>query len=65
MYQFRVGMDNLLDALSCKSLLTESPLNIIEDFSMNWVGLIQYVLELVVCLAETIAEVLSKYPTTI
>ena len=58
-------MDNLLDALSCKSLLTESPLNIIEDFSMNWVGLIQYVLELVVCLAETIAEVLSKYPTTI
>ena len=58
-------MDNLLNALSCESFLTESPLNIIEDFSMNWVGLIQYVLELVVCLAETIAEVLSKYPTTI
>ena len=64
-YQLRVSMDDLLNALSCESLLTEPPLDIIEDFSVNWVGLVQHVPKLKVRLAETITEVLSKYPTTI
>lgn len=58
-------MNNLLNTLSRESLLTESPLDIIENLSVSCVGLIQHVSELEVCLAKPITEMLSEYPSTI
>lgn len=64
-YQLGIRVDDLLDTLSGKCFLAETPLDVVENFSVCWIGLVQYILELEVCRTQTIAEVLGKYPATV
>lgn len=58
-------MDNLSDALTRESFLSETSLNIIQYFSVRGVGVIQDVPEVEVCRTQPITEVLSENPTAI
>lgn len=64
-HQFRVGVDDLGDALTRKGLFSETPLDIVEDLRMNGVGLVQAVLQMEICRPEAIAKMLCKYPTAV
>jgi hypothetical protein len=58
-------MDRLGNTLSSESFFTESPLDVVQDFSMSGITFIQHILELQVSGTETVAEMLSKDPTTV
>jgi hypothetical protein len=60
-----MGVDDLGDTFSSECFLAETALNIIEHLSVRRLGLVQHVLELEVRRTEPVAEMLSKYPTTI
>lgn len=64
-YQFRVGVNDLLDTLASKGLLTESPFDIIQNFRMCRVSFVQNVPELVIRRPQTITEMLRENPATI
>jgi len=52
--------DSPLDTLPCESLLAETTLDIVENFSMCRVRLVEYSAESEVGRAETVAEALSE-----
>lgn len=58
-------MDDLCDTLARKCLLAEAALDVIEDFSMDRVVLVQDVLEMKVCCPQAVTEVLCKDPPAI
>jgi hypothetical protein len=58
-------MDNLCNTLPSEGLLPKSPLDIIQNFSMRRIILVQHVLKLEVGRTKSIAEVLCEYPTTV
>lgn len=60
-----MGMDDLGNALPRKGLLSETPLDIVEDLGMKRVRLIQDVPQMEICRPEAIAKVLCKDPTTV
>jgi hypothetical protein len=58
-------MDDLLDTLPSECLFAESPLDIIEHFSMCRICLIQDVSELKIRGTQAVAEVLGENPSAI
>jgi len=54
--------DSFLNALSGECLLTEATLDVVENFSVGCVGLVENSAESEVGRAETVAEVLSEDP---
>ena len=58
-------MDNLRDTLSGERLLSEPPLDVVQDLSMRRVGLVKKILKSKVCRAKTIAEMLGEDPATV
>ena len=63
--QIRVIVNGRLDAFTRESLFTETPLDVVENLGLDWVVLVQHVLELHVRRTETVAEMLSEDPATI
>jgi len=57
--------DNLCYTLPSEGLLPKPPLDIIQNFSMSWIILIQHILKLEVRRTKSVAEVLREYPTTV
>lgn len=45
-YQLRVGVDDLLNTLPCECFLTEAPLDVVENFSVGCISLVQYISKL-------------------
>ena len=64
-YQIRVRMNDLRYTLTSKGLLTESTLDIVEDFGVRSIRLVQEILEGEIGCAESIAEMLSKDPAAV
>ena len=58
-------MDNLRNALSREGLFTEPALDIIENFRVRRVRLVQQAAKADVCRAQTVTEVLCEDPTTV
>jgi hypothetical protein len=58
-------MDDLSDTLPRESLLPETSLDIIENFSMRGVRFVQNILQVEIRGTQAITEVLSENPTTI
>ena len=58
-------VNNLSNTFTGESLLPETSLDIIHDFSMRRVGLVEDVLQVQVSRPKTIAEVLSENPTAV
>jgi hypothetical protein len=58
-------MNDLSDTLASKGLLTESPLDIVQNFRMDRILVVQDVLELQIGRTEAVAEVLSEDPSTV
>jgi hypothetical protein len=63
--ELRMRQDGLRDTLSSKRLLPESLLDLVENFGVSWVGLIEYTFERLVRWTETVTEVLCKDPSGI
>lgn len=63
--ELRVRLDHLSNGLSGESLLSESPLDVVEHLRVVWVAVIEYLLERQVCLTQTVAEMLGKDPSTV
>lgn len=57
--------DGLRNTLSSKRLLPESLLDLVENFGVSWVGLIQYTFERLVRWTETVTEVLCEDPSSV
>jgi hypothetical protein len=64
-YKVGMSMDDLGDTFSSEGFLAETALDVIEHLSVRCFGLVQHVLELEIRRTEPVAEMLSKYPTTI
>ena len=58
-------MDDLGNALPCKGLFPETPLDIVKDLLMKGVRFVQYVLQMEICRPEAITKMLCKDPTTV
>jgi len=58
-------MNNLRDALPSKCFFPEPSFDVIQNFLVSGIALVQYVLELQVSCPKTIAKVLCKNPTAI
>lgn len=63
--QFRMVVDDLGDTFPGEGLLPESSLDVIQHLGMGRVVLIQHILELKICRAETVAEVLGEDPSRV
>lgn len=64
-YQIRMGKDDIHNALTGVSLLTEASLDIVQDFGMSRVALVENGLELMVSRSKSVAEMLGEDPSTI
>jgi NADH/NAD ratio-sensing transcriptional regulator Rex len=60
-----VSMNNLGDALSSKRLFPKPPFDVVQNFSVGRVVLIENVLQLQISRPKTIAEMLRENPTAI
>jgi hypothetical protein len=58
-------MNDLLNALPSERFLSESPLDVIENFCMCWFSLVQNIPKLKIRRAEAVAKVLSKDPSAV
>jgi hypothetical protein len=64
-HKLRVGMNHVGDTLTHETLLTETPFDIVQNFGMGSVRLIEDVFEGEIRGAEAVAEVLRKDPATV
>jgi hypothetical protein len=64
-HKLGMGVDDVRDALTRERLLTEAALDVVQDFLMCRIRLIENVLERKIRRAKAVAEMLSKYPTTV
>jgi len=60
-----MSVDNLSNTLASEGLLSEPSLDIVKDFSVRWVVLVQYILELKVGWTESVTEVLGEDPAAV
>ena len=58
-------MDDLCDTFTGESLLSEAPLDVVQNFGVRRIILVQDVLELEVRGTKPVAEVLSENPTAV
>jgi hypothetical protein len=58
-------MNHVGDTLTCETLLTESPLDIVQNLGVSGVRLIEDVLESEIRGAEAVTEVLRKNPASV
>jgi hypothetical protein len=61
----RVGIKNSLDDLSSESFLPKSSLDVVQNFGVASVVLVEDILEVKIRRPETITEVLGEDPTTV
>ena len=64
-HKLRVGMDHVGDTLTCETLLTETSFDIIQNFGVSGIRLIEDILEGEIRGAEAVAEMLRKDPATV
>lgn len=64
-YQVGMCVNNLSDTLSSERLLPEPPLDIVENFSVCGVVLVQDVFQAQVRLTKSVTEMLREYPSAI
>jgi len=60
-----MSVDHLSNTLASEGLLSEPSLDIVKDFSVRWVVLVQHILELKVGWTESVAEVLGEDPAAV
>ena len=63
--QFGMVVDSFLNAFSSESLFPETSLDVVKDFGMHRIVLIENVLQLEIRRSQTITEVLCEYPSAI
>jgi hypothetical protein len=64
-HKLRVGMNYVGDTLTCESFLTETPFDVVQNFGMSRVRLVEDVLEGEIRGAEAVTEVLRKDPASV
>lgn len=64
-YQFGIGRECLCNTLSGERLLPETLLDLVHNFGVTRIRLVEHVLQSEICRSKTIAEVLGKDPSTI
>lgn len=64
-YDFRIRDNDVLDAFTGESLLSETTLDVVEYFGMGWVRFVKNVLECKIRGAKAVAEMLSENPSAI
>ena len=64
-HKFRVGFNHFGDTLACESFLTETPFDVVQNFGMSRVRLVEDVFEGEIRGAEAVTEVLRKDPANV
>jgi hypothetical protein len=64
-HQVRMSMDDLLDTFPCEGFLAKSHLDVIENFRVLRISLVQNIPEMKVRRTQAVAKVLGKDPATI
>lgn len=63
--KLRVHLDDFLDALACVCLIAETALDVVKNFSMGGVRLVEEVAKRDVGRTETICEMLGEDPAAV
>ena len=64
-HKLRVGFNHFSDTLACESFLAETPFDVVQNFGMSRVRLIENVFEGEIRGAKTVTEVLREDPANV